>query len=62
MMSYPMTQEVARYQQAERLAAAERHHRLFRTPISGVLRDAGGTVIPMPTMPSISREHSAHVA
>jgi len=62
MLYNPIIQEVARYQQAERLATAERRHRLFRTPVAGVMRDTGGTVIPMPTIPRMRSEQSAHVA
>ena len=62
MQYYPITHEVARYQQAERLATAERRHRLFRTPVEGVMRDTGGIVIPLPTVPPTKSEQSAHVA
>ena len=62
MLYYPITQEVARYELAERLATAERRNRLFRTPLGGSARRTGGVVIPMPTSPSRSNGQSAHVA
>lgn len=62
MLQHPIIQEVARYQQAERLATAERRHRLFRTPLAAVMSDTGGTVIPMPVITPNRSEQSAHVA
>jgi hypothetical protein len=63
MLYHPIIQEVARYQQAERLATAERRHRLFRTPVTGATRGtAGGTVIVLPTGSADRRGAAAHVA
>ena len=62
MLYYPITQEVARYALAERLATAERRNRLFRTPLGGFARRTGAVIIPMPTIPSRSNGQSAHVA
>ncbi len=62
MLYHPIIQEVARYQQAERLATAERRHRLFRTPVTAATRGAGATVIALPTGAADRHGAAAHVA
>lgn len=61
MLNSPLSRDVARIIQAERLSAAERHHRLFRTPIAAGQRP-DAMVITLPGVSPTAAARSAHVA